>query len=72
MEDMKRSDEIPRLVTIEGLADAATGKLHRRAGKRSTNPPISEGMGARGASDVDDFGFRGINTPHVMPHTQNS
>jgi penicillin amidase len=26
----------------------------------------------RRLSDVDDFGFGGINTPHVMPHTQNS
>jgi hypothetical protein len=29
-------------------------------------------MGASGASDVDVFRFRGMNTPHVMPHTQNS
>jgi hypothetical protein len=30
------------------------------------------GNGRRGASDVDDFGFRGMNIPHVMPHTQIS
>jgi hypothetical protein len=29
-------------------------------------------MGASGAADGDVFGFRGMNTPHVMPHTQNS
>ena len=32
---------------------------------------ISAGIGASGASDVDHFGLRGMNTPHVMPHTQN-
>jgi hypothetical protein len=29
-------------------------------------------MGASGASEGDDVDFRGMNTPHVMPHTQNS
>jgi hypothetical protein len=30
------------------------------------------GNGASGASEVDVFDFLCMNTPHVMPHTQNS
>ena len=53
-------------------ADGASRSSTDSGPCRTTWSTISEGTGASGASGVSGFGLRGIVTPHVMPHTQNS